>query len=102
MRYIFNKFTIVVLFFVLAVSGLGIWNSYRLVPYVPVVLALERGNHILRYDDTLMTAAHKERICAVFIQYDEYCTVREGVILIRNYLLCDMDLLQNYTNKANE
>ena len=77
-----------------------LWEKYRLVPYIPVVLNVHRGDHILKYDANLLDSEHKKNIILVLEKYGEYYQEKDNVILIRNYLLRDMDLLQNYTNKA--
>ena len=77
-----------------------IWERYRLVPYIPVVLNVYRGDHTLQYDEELLDSEHKKNIVEIFKQYGEYYQGKGDVIFIRNYLLRDMDLLQNYTNKA--
>ena len=77
-----------------------VWEKYRLVPYIPVVLNVYRGDHKLQYDKDLMDSEHKKNIIIILRKYGEYYQEQGDVILIRHYLLRDKDLLQNYTNKA--
>ena len=77
-----------------------IWNNYRLVPFAPVAAVIYRGDHELIYDKSMMNEELQKNICQVLKDYGEYCEKREDGIYIRNSLLKDMDLLQNYTCKA--
>lgn len=88
------------LFLVLVFVILLLWNQYRLVPYIPVTLTVERGDHVLRYDNSIMNQKHKDNICKILSEYGEYHKKQGDTILIHNYLFRDMDTLQNYTNKA--
>ena len=94
-----NRWLFVGLILLIAFSSL-ILEKYKLVPYIPVVLTVYRGNHILKYDVNLLDSEHKQNIILILRKYGEYYQEKDNVILIRNYLLRDMDLLQNYTNKA--
>ena len=49
------------LILLIAFSSL-ILEKYKLVPYIPVVLTVYRGNHILKYDVNLLDSEHKQNI----------------------------------------
>ncbi len=86
---------------ILIIAGFALlWERYRLVPYTPVVLIVDRGNHILRYDASLLDSELKKNISFVLTEYGEYHQEQKGAVLIRNHLFRDMDTLQNYTDKA--
>jgi len=77
-----------------------LYDRYKLVPYIPVALVVDRGRHNLIYDKSMLNKELGNNICQIFEKYGEYYEKRDDGIWIRNYLLKDMDLLQNYTCKA--
>ena len=88
------------IFLILLIASLLFWNEYRLVLLKPVVLKVQRGDHILQYDTSAITPEFLKNICNILEEYGEYFECTKDGVLIRNYLYKDMDLLQNYTNHA--
>ena len=94
------------LYFVLAaicgclLIALMVWTEYRLVPFVPVAAVIYRGDHELIYDKSMMNEELQNNICQELLECGEYYEKHEDGVYIRNSLLKDMDLLQNFTCKA--
>ncbi|MCP4646521.1 MAG: hypothetical protein GY852_02145 [bacterium] len=83
----------------LIVAGILIFRM-QFVEYVPVVLSIERGDHILKEDHSLISPEHIESMRATLNNHGEGYKVKDGKLFIRRALQKDYDLLQNYTSKA--
>jgi hypothetical protein len=71
-----------------------------LVPYVPVVRRVDRGDHLLVDAPELLTDAHVKAIAAVLTRYGERYEAHGPALRIERKLAEDRDLLANYTEKA--
>ena len=98
--YNIHKINYILFIFILLIVSLLFWNKYRLVLLKPVVLKVQRGEHILQYDTSAINPEFIKNICDILGEYDEYFECNKDGVFIRKYLYKDMDLLQNYTNKA--
>ena len=70
------------------------------VNYIPIVFVVERGDHLLREDPTLLNHEHIAAMKFVLKKYDEPFKEENGLLLITKSLQDNHDLLQNYTSKA--
>lgn len=68
--------------------------------YIPIVLIIDRGDHILKEDPSLLSPEHIDAMQAILKKYGENFEVRDGKLLIEQSLQRDKDLLQNYSFKA--
>ena len=80
--------------------ALMVWNEYRMVPFIPVAMIIYRGEPTYIYDKSMMSEEFQNRICLILDDNAEYYEKHEDGIWIRNYLLKDMEMLQNYSCKA--
>ena len=70
------------------------------VEYVPIVLIVEHGDHILREEPSLITPEHIKAMKIILERYGEKYNMKDGKLYIKQSLQNDRDLLQNYTFKA--
>ncbi|PIE71152.1 MAG: hypothetical protein CSA22_03760 [Deltaproteobacteria bacterium] len=95
-----KKILIAINYLILYVSLIFICSCMGYVEYVPIMLVVERGDHILKEEPSLITPEHIEAMKIILARYDEEYKVKDGKLYIKQLLQSDKDLLQNFTFKA--
>ena len=73
------------------------------VEYVPIERIIVRGDHRLTENVSIRSASHLREIVRILDQYGERYEVDEsGRVWIPKQLADDLDLMANYTKKAQE
>jgi len=89
-------------FCIAAVTAITImvWRgSTQMVPYVPIVIDLE-GSNLYLPAPLMNTPAHQRAMATVLDAYHEKYEQRADGVYISRSLQRNVDLLQNYTSKA--
>lgn len=87
----------IIVFLVMPITG-GCSEEY--VEYVPIELVVIKGDHILQKNPELLTPEHIEAMKKILKGYGEPYKIIDNKLYIKKSLMDDLDLLQNYTSKA--